>query len=116
MNESPLALIIVFNVVIGWAIGRSKQREGAGAFYGLILGPLGWVIMILLPNAGQKCPHCGGMAKKGAMVCCHCGRDLVKRREPALICPMCSRAISKKALHVGMNTCPFCGEVFEVES
>ena len=115
MNGVPIGLIIAINALIGWAIGKAKQREGAGILYGLLLGPLGWIVLMLFPSAGQKCPHCGGMAKKGAMVCCHCGRDLVKRKEPALICPMCSRAIPRKALHVGMNTCPFCGEGFEVE-
>ena len=117
MQGAPIVLIICLNVVIGWAIGKSKQREGAGALYGLLLGPLGWIIMLLFPSAGTKCPHCGGIAKKGASVCCHCGRDLIVRsqpRTPKVVCPICSKAIPRISLRRGVNECPFCGESFEV--
>ncbi len=114
MSEVPIGIIVIINALVGWAIGQSKQRAGAGFLYGLLLGPIGWIVMILFPNAGQKCPHCGGMAKKGASVCCHCGRDIIARRIPKIICPICARAIVRATLHKGTNTCPFCGETFEV--
>lgn len=117
MDGVPIGVIIAINVLVGWLIGKSKQREGAGILYGLLLGPLGWIVMILFPSAGMKCPHCGGIAKKGCSVCCHCGRDLFPhpKREPKVACPICSKVILRSSLHRGENTCPFCGETFEVE-
>ena len=36
--------------LIGAAIGAHKNRGGAGLFFGLLLGPLGWLIIAVGPD------------------------------------------------------------------
>lgn len=58
--ETLLGLIIAivffgatFCGVVGFFIGKLKTRELEGFILGLILGPLGWLIAALLPDAGR---------------------------------------------------------------
>lgn len=52
--------------VVGALIGNSKNRVGAGAFWGFLLGPIGWIIVLLGPdyskNAGAVAESGGGGA------------------------------------------------------
>ena len=48
-----LIIWIVFGL-IGAAIGQSRGRTNAGFWWGLFLGPLGWLIVILGPNPKQE--------------------------------------------------------------
>jgi hypothetical protein len=45
-------VIVVFFVfgVVGFILGTIVEKEGAGFFLGLFLGPVGWVIVLLLPR------------------------------------------------------------------
>lgn len=48
----PPAMLIVFAVmggVIGSIVGEAKRRTREGAVLGLLLGPLGWLIVRLEP-------------------------------------------------------------------
>jgi hypothetical protein len=70
------ALGAVLCGLIGYAVGQSKGKAAEGLLLGLILGPLGWLVLILLyPGTGLKCPHCGGSVEAGYGVCRHCARE-----------------------------------------
>jgi 4-amino-4-deoxy-L-arabinose transferase-like glycosyltransferase len=46
----------ILGALIGAAIGQRKGRGGAGFFFGLILGPIGWIIIAVGPDLRQKVP------------------------------------------------------------
>lgn len=63
--------------VIGALIGQIKSRVLAGFVWGFFLGPIGWAIIILGPNAKYtECPHCGGKLPKRQVVCAHCNKGV----------------------------------------
>ena len=62
--------------LVGFAIGKSKSRPTAGFIWGLLLGPIGWLIVAIGPDNSPKCPKCKGVIVKGAIKCKNCGSDL----------------------------------------
>ena len=77
MELGALGAVIVLGCLltgfIGYAIGNTRGRGGEGALLGIFLGPIGWVIALLLPATGSKCPGCLGVVPEGARRCKHCG-------------------------------------------
>jgi hypothetical protein len=71
----------VLSALVGAAIGNSKGRAAAGAAWGLFLGPLGWLVMAMVPDVRVKCPDCGGEVVPGARKCKNCGSML----RPAIV-------------------------------
>lgn len=78
----------VFNVLIGGWIGSTKGRAGMGQLLGLLCGPLGWLIVAVLPSMqqtptarastlhasrGKPCPLCGHLIPQGNTTCPACG-------------------------------------------
>lgn len=51
------------------ALGKMKNRELEGALCGFVLGPLGWIIILLVKGNFPKCPYCKGEVEKGATKC-----------------------------------------------
>lgn len=41
---------LAINAAIGFALGRSKNRGDTGFLLGGMLGPIGWIIVLLLPH------------------------------------------------------------------
>lgn len=39
---------------IGYFLGSTVKKEGTGFFLGLLLGPIGWIIVLLLPRESQQ--------------------------------------------------------------
>jgi len=70
-----LCLMIIFGG-IGALIGKPKKREGAGFLFGLLLGPIGWLLVAVGPDNSAKCPECGGVIVEGAKRCKNCGVEL----------------------------------------
>ena len=66
----------VFGALIGLAIGLGRGRAAFGFFAGALLGPLGWLIIIVLPRRGRKCPFCLGIIPQAATRCQHCAAEL----------------------------------------
>lgn len=66
---------------IGYGCGSTKGRGPLGFLLGFLLGPLGWIIVLLLPHqdadqATYQCPECTGRVPTIARKCMHCGSDL----------------------------------------
>lgn len=76
MANEMLAGGALIGAVIGTAIGARKNRTGFGLVVGLLLGPIGWLIVLLMPSNFPKCPACKGDVVKGATKCKNCGSDL----------------------------------------
>jgi hypothetical protein len=71
----------LLTAVVGAIIGNIKGRPSAGAFWGLLLGPLGWILMVCVPDQRPRCPECLGTVLTGAHKCKHCGSTLEESAE-----------------------------------
>ena len=71
-------VVLAFNAWLGSAIGSYRGRKDEGFWFGLCLGPIGWIITALLPESGPKCPHCLGVVPVGATRCKHCAAEIEK--------------------------------------
>lgn len=71
-----VAFWLLINTAIGALIGKRKNRQAAGALFGFLLGPIGWLVVGLGPNLGRKCPSCAEIVQAAAKVCRHCQREL----------------------------------------
>jgi hypothetical protein len=78
MDNTLLVLLLwaLVGALIGAAIGNHKGRTEAGAFFGFLLGPIGWLIVAVGPSMKPKCPDCGGEVVPGARKCKNCGAEL----------------------------------------
>jgi hypothetical protein len=74
----PQALMVVLAVQagIGGLIGRWRGRPGSGVVWGLLLGPVGWIVTAMLKDMRPKCPDCGGVRVEDARKCRFCGTVL----------------------------------------
>lgn len=77
-----LLLGIAIGALVGAAIGQAKGRVGAGLFFGLLLGPIGWLIIAVGPSNKRKCPDCLGTVPDAATKCMHCGAALAREAPP----------------------------------
>ncbi len=80
-----LSGLIVCCALGAW-FGSMRGRRGLGAALGLCLGPIGLILIAVLPpdqsrlddeaiagGDARRCPHCAEVVKKDALVCKHCG-------------------------------------------
>ena len=64
-------------ISVGRLCGTSRGREREGAILGFCLGPLGWIVTLLLSDHRIRCPHCASpVLSPSATVCACCTRDL----------------------------------------
>lgn len=120
-------IVWIFCGVLGGVIGSSKGRKGLGYGLGFLLGPIGLLIMAVMPedktaiaeqaiatNQERKCPFCAELIKAEAKVCKHCSREVtpleipkveVKQEEPRApwVCKKCN---SENV--AGANICHLC--------
>jgi hypothetical protein len=74
-----MELVIVFWVIfalLGAAVGSTKGRGGFGFVLGLMLGPIGVLIVALLQGNRTRCPDCKTLIHNEAVVCSSCGRKI----------------------------------------
>lgn len=72
MSAEGIFIWIVCVVTAG-AIGKYKRQLWQGVALGVLLGPLGTLIVLI---ASAKCPFCATSIPTMAKVCPHCTRDL----------------------------------------
>ena len=53
MDTGFLIIVWIVSGVIGLVLGTIVDKLGAGFFLGLLLGPIGWIIVFLLPRDTQ---------------------------------------------------------------
>jgi hypothetical protein len=80
--------IALFFAVASAIIGDEKLRCRDGFILGLMLGPIGLIITILLDNRREsKCPRCQKDNLYSHAFCCHCGADM--KSKIVSRCPHC---------------------------
>ena len=68
---------LAISAVIGSLLGNTlKDRPGAGAVLGLLLGPIGWLAVFFLEDNQRLCPKCKDRVPADATICRHCRSQL----------------------------------------
>ena len=98
---------------IGMFIGRTRGRGTAGFWLGFFLGPIGWIIALLLPREGRRCPFCREIVADDATVCPHCQRDIPSPRGKPSSRTHASPAAQK--MEKVIVSCPSCQARFKVQ-
>jgi hypothetical protein len=76
MEVQALMFWLAVQSVVGTLIGRWRGRPLSGFIWGLLLGPIGWLLTALMKDMRPKCPDCGGVRVEGARKCRYCGTVL----------------------------------------
>jgi len=89
---------------IGYSIGNRKGAGSDGLFWGVLLGPIGLLIAVLLRGNRLACPSCKEPVHPEATKCPHCAADIVRPKVPQVSCPKCSWYYD-----ADKTGCPHCG-------
>ena len=102
--------------VIGALIGSTRNQAGNGLILGMLLGPIGWIITLCLPNLCFQCPHCkGSLPDESVTRCRHCGAELkaakismeeYKEREEKIMQAQIQPQIQAQAKELGLPPLP----------
>ena len=86
MDMSDITMWIIGAIIatlVGRFIGQQRGRAYDGSILGFCLGPLGWIIVLLMEDKRSKCPHCASpVLSPAATVCAKCARDLRPKPKP----------------------------------
>lgn len=64
----------VLSAAVGYVIGHRLGRPVAGIVWALLLGPLGWLVVLAVGDARSRCAECGKpLAAEHARRCAACG-------------------------------------------
>jgi hypothetical protein len=78
--------IVVVWLLCGVAAGMIGSRKGAGCsgfLVGLLLGPIGIIIALVMKGSRVHCPFCKELIQKKAVICPHCRSNLLETIPPA---------------------------------
>lgn len=63
--------------LVGFLLGKAKGKEALGFLLGVLLGPIGWIVILCADGSAHKCPYCqGNLPSATAKRCMHCGSAL----------------------------------------
>jgi hypothetical protein len=112
-------VIILFLAILAWVvmvacggiIGNARGRLLDGVVYAMILGPLGWFLVYMLPPSFPPCPRCGTPHRAKYPLCNGCGNPL-----PVWVqCPRCSTKLDATGFSGGAGICTGCRAEVEIE-
>ena len=70
-------LLLVICGVIASVLGLRKKMGISGFFYGLILGPLGVILVFISKGKRVACPFCKKLNYITSTVCIHCDKEIL---------------------------------------
>jgi len=80
MDSIIFFCVCVINGLVGYAIGQRAGRGLAGILWGVLLGPIGWVVILIAGGSGPKCPRCQGVLPSAEVRACkHCGAIIASK-------------------------------------
>lgn len=97
-------LWLVINAVVGAAIGARKNMVAGAIALAIFLGPIGWIIALVIEGDFRKCPFCAENVKDEAIVCPHCQRDLPAKPVSLLKRPPPPPRHANPAIWIGLGT------------
>ena len=81
-----LLLFWVVMVIISTVIGNKRGQTALGFLLGFALGPLGVLLVLVIPAANRKaCPFCCELIHKDAVKCPRCQSDLSQVGGPSIL-------------------------------
>lgn len=92
------------SAVVGYLLGDRKGKPIRGAILGFLLGPLGWLLVLISPDDSPTCPYCKGKVVAGASRCKNCGSRIPR-------CPACNARVGT----VRLRRCKKCGETLPAD-
>jgi hypothetical protein len=90
-------LLWTVSIILAGLIGARKDATGLGIITGIILGPVGVLIMLATRGNLVSCPFCKEWIRYGALACSHCARELPKRQASVSL-PLENAAIKEQLL------------------
>ena len=82
-----LLVIWFFCGLVGALCGKYKGQPFLGFIIGLLLGPIGWLIILLSGDVRPKCEACREVIDPKATVCPHCRSAVMKKEKPPVQLP-----------------------------
>ena len=76
-------LLLVVCGVIASVLGLRKKMGISGLFYGLILGPLGVILVFISKGKRVACPFCKKLNYITSTVCIHCDKEILGTKKAA---------------------------------
>lgn len=72
-----MEFLIIFGVLglVGYLIGNGKGIGGLGCLLGGLLGPVGWIILIVMNGNKKQCNYCKQQIHFQATICPYCKKE-----------------------------------------
>jgi len=79
-----MELLVLWSLMglVGFVIGNVKGRALFGFCLGILLGPIGWILVLCFGNAGAECQMCRKAIDPLAKICPYCRSAVVAERKP----------------------------------
>lgn len=78
MSIETILIISAVCGLIGLLLGLSRSAAFDGFLYGLFLGPIGLLLILIFHGNQKKCPFCQKYIDPKASKCPHCQSEIIK--------------------------------------